>query len=374
MENYISVLVNTALIVSSITLALVFLVNPFPDKNALQNYRNSLRFLAIAYLAVAFLSIPYVFEGYTSNVPVDLTALSLETILFSIALIVLFNPLYINRKFLFKCIAPTLGYILLFNLFSLIWGSPEYKGIQTSDFGYFCHPTAILNGLFLLFCIAQMICFTRIFRAEAKKYLLKIENYYSETDSIKLVWVRYNFYSALAFGILIIFSIIVSSSDFSIVVTMINIVFNTVFGLSYIQYPKTYNKIEALLWGVEENAIYSVKVARKKSWSEYKTQIISEKYYLRQGVNIEDMAQHLKIGRTTLSNYINSEERVNFNTWINMLRIEEAKHLLLDSDPQSLSMIAERVGYSESSNFSRQFKLITNESPSVWKQRQRQMN
>lgn len=370
MENYISVLVNTALIVSSITLALVFLANPFPEKNALKNYRNSLRFLAMAYLAVAFLSIPYVFEGYISDVPVDLTALSFETILFSIALIVLFNPLYISRKFLLKHIAPTLGYILLFNLFSFIWGSPEYKGIQTSDFGYFCHPTAILNGIFLLFCIAQLIYFTIRFRAEANKYRSKIENYFAETDHIKLVWVRYNFYSALAFGVLIIISIIISSSDFSIVVTMINIVFNTVFGLSYIQYPKTYNKIEALLLVNEENTGNSIKYARKKSWSEYKSQIISEKYYLRPGVNIEDMAQHLKIGRTSLSNFINSEEGVNFNTWINTLRIEEAKLLLLDSSHQSLSIIAERVGYSESSNFSRQFKLITHESPSVWKQQQ----
>jgi len=95
---------------------------------------------------------------------------------------------------------------------------------------------------------------------------------------------------------------------------------------------------------------------------------MAEKYYLKAGVTIEEMAQHLKIGRTTLSSFINCEEEMNFNLWINSLRVEEAKALLVEYPTYNLTQIAEMIGYSESSNFSRQFKLITNESPSVWRQ------
>jgi AraC-like DNA-binding protein len=80
------------------------------------------------------------------------------------------------------------------------------------------------------------------------------------------------------------------------------------------------------------------------------------------------MAQYLKIGRTTLSTFINNEEGMNFNSWINLLRVEEAKSLLIDYPHYNLTQISELIGYSEPSNFSRQFKLITSESPSVWRQ------
>ena len=107
---------------------------------------------------------------------------------------------------------------------------------------------------------------------------------------------------------------------------------------------------------------------KRLAWCDLKIQIIRDKYYLKTGVNIEDMAHFLKIGRTSLSTFINLEEGMNFNAWINSLRIEEAKILLLQYPHFSLTQIAEMVGYTESSNFSRQFKLIINESPSVWRQ------
>jgi AraC-like DNA-binding protein len=43
---------------------------------------------------------------------------------------------------------------------------------------------------------------------------------------------------------------------------------------------------------------------------------------------------------------------------------------MLDQPDESLSVIAEKVGYTEHANFSRQFKLITGESPLLWKKQQ----
>ncbi len=83
------------------------------------------------------------------------------------------------------------------------------------------------------------------------------------------------------------------------------------------------------------------------------------------------MSQYLKIGRTTLSTFINNEEGMNFNMWINTLRIEESKKILIEFPDYNLAQIAEMVGYSESSNFSRQFKQVAKVSPSVWRQSHR---
>ena len=115
----------------------------------------------------------------------------------------------------------------------------------------------------------------------------------------------------------------------------------------------------------------NVIIKQKMHWVDLKEKIITNKYYLRSGVCIDDMAVYLKIGRTKLSGFINKNESVNFNTWINTLRVEEAKNQLLANPNYSLQQIAEEVGYSEYSNFCRQFKLITNQSPTQWLQAQK---
>ena len=110
--------------------------------------------------------------------------------------------------------------------------------------------------------------------------------------------------------------------------------------------------------------------SRSLSWIKLKFMILDEKYYLRPEVNIEEMAQYLKIGRTTLSNLINKEEKMNFHAWINTMRIEEAQQLFIANPDHSIAQVADMIGFSEPSNFSRQFKQITNQSPTVWKQKQ----
>ena len=79
------------------------------------------------------------------------------------------------------------------------------------------------------------------------------------------------------------------------------------------------------------------------------------------------MAQTLRISRNTLSNLINSEEKQNFYSWINSLRIEQAKILFLERPDYTIGQIAQLTGFSETTNFSRTFKKITGHTPSDWR-------
>jgi len=89
---------------------------------------------------------------------------------------------------------------------------------------------------------------------------------------------------------------------------------------------------------------------------------------------IEELAQHLKIGRTTFSGMINKEEGINYNLWMNTLRIDEAKKIFAANLDFSIAQVSEMVGFSEQSNFSRQFKIITKQSPSEWRQQNKATN
>ena len=64
---------------------------------------------------------------------------------------------------------------------------------------------------------------------------------------------------------------------------------------------------------------------------------------------------------------INTMEGVNFNTFIGRLRIAEAQAIMNEAPSTSFAELAAMVGFSEQSNFSRQFKAITGFTPSEYR-------
>ena len=94
---------------------------------------------------------------------------------------------------------------------------------------------------------------------------------------------------------------------------------------------------------------------------------VESKGFLSSRFTIIELCKIIGINRTYLSNYINSTYGLNFNLWINPLRIEEAKQLMGQTPKRSLSEIAERIGFTDLAHFSKQFKLQEGVSPSEWR-------
>ena len=67
--------------------------------------------------------------------------------------------------------------------------------------------------------------------------------------------------------------------------------------------------------------------------------------------------------------YFATKLGVDFRTWRTNLRIEEAKNLLLENKDASINIIAEACGFSDKSNFHRQFVKIVGCSPKEWRDR-----
>lgn len=94
------------------------------------------------------------------------------------------------------------------------------------------------------------------------------------------------------------------------------------------------------------------------------------KEYLKTGITIIQIAKTLGINRTYLSNYINDTYAMNFNNWLNGLRIEEAKKRMLTNRHLPLGTLAGMVGFTDLAHFSKQFKLKEGIAPSYWLQKQ----
>lgn len=193
--------------------------------------------------------------------------------------------------------------------------------------------------------------------------------YTADETSVNLNNASYSFICAI---LVAINTLAVSLSTDISYRTMFNVfflVFYILMGLFYIQYPKQFLTASNILFEESEEKDDINNADSDKQWETIRAQFIHDKGYTQKGPTIEQMAQRYGIKKKDLSTRINEVKGVNFNTYINSMRIDYAKELLIQNPTMSLYDIADTVGYSELSNFSRQFKLTTGETASEWRKK-----
>lgn len=93
-----------------------------------------------------------------------------------------------------------------------------------------------------------------------------------------------------------------------------------------------------------------------------------DKPYLKESITIMQVAEQMGLNTRLLSNYLNSVKGRNFNAWINYLKVEETKLMLLADRSVSLSEIAFKMGFTDLASMSKIFKSIEGMPPSVFRQ------
>ena len=75
----------------------------------------------------------------------------------------------------------------------------------------------------------------------------------------------------------------------------------------------------------------------------------NEKPYLHPGFKITDLVEAMDVNRTTLSSFINKTYGVNFNRYVNRLRIDELRRLqsLPGNENESAASLCRQAGFGE---------------------------
>ena len=94
-----------------------------------------------------------------------------------------------------------------------------------------------------------------------------------------------------------------------------------------------------------------------------------DKPYLKESITITQVAEQMGLNPRLLSNYINNVKGRNFNSWINYLKVQETKVVLLADRTLPLSDIAYSMGFADLASMSRIFKRMEGMPPSVYRQR-----
>jgi AraC-like DNA-binding protein len=93
----------------------------------------------------------------------------------------------------------------------------------------------------------------------------------------------------------------------------------------------------------------------------------SEKFYLKPSITISDVSTAIGSNDKYISLSVNKFARMNFNYYINTLRIQEAKKKLLEGNTESsIQDIAIACGFGNASSFIRVFKQITGLTPAYY--------
>ena len=97
---------------------------------------------------------------------------------------------------------------------------------------------------------------------------------------------------------------------------------------------------------------------------------VDAKSYRIPDTTLEQSAARMGTQSVILYRYF-LEKGQDFRTWRSQLRIKDAQQELLAFPEEPASAIARRVGFTDRSNFTRQFKAFTGLTPELWRKIQK---
>lgn len=354
-------------------LAVVFFFIPLPKDEGIRNYKISLRLFSLSYVALSvYCLIKLHYKPQLLSIPFLVAAPS-QAILLTLSHINLINPQRITRPRVLRNLLPLIIFIALEiaqDIFSEHVLMRDYRSLLPwgNDYSLGELTDVLLRELWFAAYLCAVVYYGFAYFREEKRYKTLAGDFSSENDIVNFPIARASFICALCVGATTLF-ITLSLNEY--VCTALNymiMAFYIAMAFLYLQYPKIFLKISTFIFdkpAQEEDD--TADQADKPTWVAIRDAIVQEGLYKQKGITVEDIAYRFKKSRTYVSNLVNTSENGNFNTFINKLRIAEAERLIKSRPELTLSEIANAVGYSEQSNFTKQFRLVTGKTPSQFR-------
>lgn len=294
---------------------------------------------------------------------IPLVLASFQACLITFTVLILFHSDYVSRHNIFISLMPTFVFVVLYVIVRLF--VPEIRIHNWQEYGCnITNPVVLLRSAFLVTYLVVIVRYIRLFNRERNIYIGRINDYFSDTDKIRSVWGTRLFYEGLAIGLS--FAVVCSwpSAVIDGISTVIMTIFYFSFAIRYINYQYKLLILQPAVGvnvPVVETAPAKVPVDVSAYTLEYRLQqLIAQKQpYLTPGVVIADLAGQLNVSSRELSYLIHQTYDMNFNTWINTLRIDYALELMKQNPHIAFDELAEQSGFSDKTKFSRVFKQTT---------------
>lgn len=354
-----------------------FLFGKLPDKKIFRQYRISRMLMGIALLDLAANYSVHLFLTPRLAAPINAILMNLCTYwlavwLFGSALMMLLDKGYVTRKRFIRHIASWMAYCLVV---LILW----------------CYvPSSLLYSivpilLAVAFCVYAVGVAHKVF-ATFRKATRKLDNYYSDDAAVYIRWMSVFTYWAVVFGVgQGIFTFVPDRYVYLWIISAIP--FYIYLYVSYANYLLMYEHVADAINTYEDKEEYDIENVvenrdrdngqtissttriSKQQEEMLKSNIqkwIDDKEFTKGGLTIEDIARQTASNRTYVSHFVNTHYGMSFREWINYLRLQYAKEIMLKSPDKSVAEIALESGYLSTSYFSRIFKETEGLTPGRW--------
>ena len=354
-----------------------FLFGKLPDKQIFRQYRISRMLMGIALLDLAANYSVHLFLTPRLAAPINAILMNLCTYwlavwLFGSALMMLLDKRYVTRKRFIRHIAGWMAYCIVV---LILW----------------CYvPSNLLNSivpilLAVAFCVYAVGVAHKVF-ATFRKATRKLDNYYSDDAAVYIRWMSVFTYWAIVFGVgQGIFTFVPDRYVYLWIISAIP--FYIYLYVSYANYLLMYEHVADAINTYEDQEEYDIENfvenrdrdngqtissttrISKQQEEMLKSNIqkwIDDKEFTNGGLTIEDIARQTASNRTYVSHFVNTHYGMSFREWINYLRLQYAKDIMLKSPDKSVAEIAIESGYLSTSYFSRIFKETEGLTPGRW--------
>jgi AraC-like DNA-binding protein len=356
----------------------MFLFIVIPADPLLGNYRRARYMMAGAYLFFVVAGIvEYLFDTSSPDVSnlalmqtVTLVIAASQAFLFTFAMLALLDVRFPGWRYIFRETACVLLFII-----AVVSAYTFFSG------NIFRNTFYIFTGIYALLLVRYTFLFFKSYRL----FGLRMDNYFSDMEAGRLRWVAFSFFAALAVGVMALLSSLFMSTLVALLFVIIFDIFYIFFAIRFVNYAYQFHTIgRAMDDETPEDAekqctvvLHNERAAGSKKTKKHSAAFallekriekwIDDKGFTEQGITIDALAVKLVTNNKYLSTYINTYKKQTFRDWINELRIEEAKILLLQYPELTVNEIAHNTGFSDKSHFLRRFKEQVKLSPTNWK-------
>lgn len=263
---------------------------------------------------------------------------------------------------------------------------------RSGNMTYFWFICIVALTAFLIQSVTYIVYFDKAY----KRVLKDLEEYYDEDEEHKIKWVRFCYIISMLTNLFVlVYLCLYWFLDYKMEVASLYTLWYLLYMLyltaNFISFigshklvldafahtiltvnvrpkkasPRTSRKESAARSNLDKE--FANLAAELKKW-------VDNKLYCEYDKTREKVVSELHTTKEILNLYFAQKVGVDFRTWRTNLRINEAKRLLLENKDLSVNIIAEMSGFSDKSNFHRQFTKLVGCSPRQWRESEGKSN
>lgn len=337
-------------------LSLVLACIPIPESGHFNKLKAARVTLAVSFAVLSVLNFVCFMTGYDAALDRlnTLIVASLQALLMTGTLLVFIRPDVVTGRWVAAQVAVIAAVSGL--LYALMFLCPDV------------YVVAFIAAAALF--VLQMMLYTLRFFSSLHRTLLETNAYYADECAPRLNWIRNWFILVLLIGVAALLTLF-TGPWFYLVFVPAYLACYTFAAICMLRYVGKISFILPAIRQPEEPAAKSRKVQISESETAWLRERVgawvSEKEYVKVDVPYKDILDQLGTDAATMRAFMKSEYGMDFRTWRNRLRLDEACRLLREHPEMKAEQISRMVGYSDSSNFHTDFKKLMGMSAGEWR-------